>query len=876
VLLAVLAFAATAQAGGPPAEPYGAHDAGGFLNVLPPGENGLDNAVQLAQFELTGQTPPHWDDQQPLYENLLYGSPGLTDSKVGDYFKDATFGVKQGDAEFTTSPEPGLTIVRDAGYGVPHIYGQTRGDVEFGTGYAAAQDRLFLMDVLRHAARAQLSSFAGGDPSNREMDREVWENLPYTEADLRGQIRNGVELYGGKAKGVIRDARQYVAGVNAYIDEALSDPSKLPAEYAAIGKTPQPWKLTDSIALAGLIGLEQGQAGGNELGQADMLRALVDRFGRAAGRRAWRDFREQNDPETPVTVHRRFPYESANPFSKRGLAMPDPGSVHTTPAGPPLAKSAGSGIGAALQQGLRADAPDSNVLLARPSESSTSHAIAVMGPQVDYYVPEILMEEDLHGPGIEARGASFPGVNQYVQLGHGRDFSWSATSAETDNVDTFAEVLCHDAYHYRYHGRCRPMQKLERTNSWTPNGADQTPPGSETLTVYRTAHGIVYARGKVDGRPVAFSHARTTYLHEADSALGFRELNDPGYLTGPRRFRTAVDRINFLFNWFYVDPRHIAYQQSGWYPRRAPGTSPDFPILGTGRFDWQGFHPSKHTTTLLGVNAHPHAVDPRFLVSWNNKPAPGWSAPEDSLAWGPVFRSQLLSDKVAAGIRGARRISPASLVSAMEESASQDLRAHELLPILLRAIGRPGNPRLLEAVLRLRAWERAGAHRRDLDQDGHDEYNAAIQTWDAWYPRLVQAEFKPTLGHRAYGRIKDMSEIGTHVGGDSFFGGWWGFVSKDLRDLYGPQPRGAFGRVYCGGGGGSKHRCRAALRSSLADALDVTPAELYGHGDCQGDPEPACSDRNTWNGVAGVDMPSFPFQNRPTFQQVATPGHPLP
>jgi len=28
--------------------PYGTHDAGGFRNVLPPGEAGVDNAAQLA------------------------------------------------------------------------------------------------------------------------------------------------------------------------------------------------------------------------------------------------------------------------------------------------------------------------------------------------------------------------------------------------------------------------------------------------------------------------------------------------------------------------------------------------------------------------------------------------------------------------------------------------------------------------------------------------------------------------------------------------------------------------------------------------------------------------------------------------------------
>ena len=100
-----------------------------------------------------------------------------------------------------------------------------------------------------------------------------------------------------------------------------------------------------------------------------------------------------------------------------------------------------------------------------------------MGPQVGYFVPQILMEEDLHGPGIDARGAAFPGVNLYVELGHGRDYAWSATTATSDNVDTFAEVLCKDNFHYRYRGKCLAMEKLEKSESWTPNAADDTRPG---------------------------------------------------------------------------------------------------------------------------------------------------------------------------------------------------------------------------------------------------------------------------------------------------------------------------------------------------------------------------------------------------------------
>ena len=87
-----------------PVQPYGTNDAGGFRNVLPAGENGLDNAAQLAEFQLNGTYPPHFKDQLPLYAGLIYASPTLTHEQIASYFKDATFGVKEGDVASTESP----------------------------------------------------------------------------------------------------------------------------------------------------------------------------------------------------------------------------------------------------------------------------------------------------------------------------------------------------------------------------------------------------------------------------------------------------------------------------------------------------------------------------------------------------------------------------------------------------------------------------------------------------------------------------------------------------------------------------------------------------------------------------------------------------
>src|SRR5438309_8689712 len=101
---AVAACLAIPSAAGAEVQPYGTNDAGGFRNVLPAGENGRDNATQLGEFELTGAYPPHFADQLPLYANLLYASPSLTHAQIPEYFKDATFGVKEGDQASTESP----------------------------------------------------------------------------------------------------------------------------------------------------------------------------------------------------------------------------------------------------------------------------------------------------------------------------------------------------------------------------------------------------------------------------------------------------------------------------------------------------------------------------------------------------------------------------------------------------------------------------------------------------------------------------------------------------------------------------------------------------------------------------------------------------
>ena len=337
----------------------------------------------------------------------------------------------------------------------------------------------------------------------------------------------------------------YVAGINQYISEAKLDPTKLPGEYAAIGRPqgPDQWKRADVIATASLVGGIFGRGGGNELAWSQVATALERRFSRRQAARVFRDFRAAEDPSAPVTVLRgRFPYQ-VRARRPRGVARPDPDSLRLTN------RTTGGGL---LPSPLSA----SNALLVSARESATGRPLFVAGPQVSYYNPQILMEQDVHAPataelpGIDARGASFVGINLYVQLGRGRDYSWSATSAGQDNVDTFALDLCEpdgsapsvDSMHYRFRGACLPIEVLERSNRWTPTLADDTPPGEQTLRAERTKMGLVAGRGTVRGRPVAFTQLRSTYFHEVDSAAGFMDFNDPAAVRDAESFQRGREQ----------------------------------------------------------------------------------------------------------------------------------------------------------------------------------------------------------------------------------------------------------------------------------------------------------------------------------------------
>ena len=207
-----------------------------------------------------------------------------------------------------------------------------------------------------------------------------------------------------------------------------------------------------------------------------------------------------------------------------------------------------------------------------------------------------------------------------------------------------------------------------------------------------------------------------------------------------------------------------------------------------------------------------------------------------------------------------------------------DLRGDKVLGYALQVLGDQAGTELEEPIRKLQAWRDAGAHRRDKEpRDLHYEHRDAIKIMDAWWPRWIEAQFKPALGDELYGRLIRMLDLddepnanGSHRG-SAYIAGFYGHAEKDLRSILGESPAGAYSRRYCGGG--DPAACEQLLRQTLLEAIAEPAAVTYEDELCAEDDTPGfedpqlCFDAIAHTTAGAVTQPLIHWINRPTFQQ---------
>jgi acyl-homoserine lactone acylase PvdQ len=817
VLLALgaLGGAAMPAAAQAPAGPAPIPDHLRAFTVFPPGQEGNVTAAELA----SGDFGPHYDDQLEVYASLV-DDPDVANSELATYFHSMQFGPG-GEVEQTYSPTPGVTVQRDS-FGIPHIVADSFDTASFALGYVSAEDRLWQMDVFRHAARGTLSQFVGPgeDDAFLEMDIQT-RREGYTDAEIQAMFDALDEKFGEDGALVQQGLQAYTDGVNQYIQEVKTTRAdERPVEYEATGNPfpqhPENWSAADTLFLVVLQLRVFGETAGFELGNAALYSYLVDRLGPNLGPKVFGDLLRENDPRSPTTIpasEATFPSQNLGPVDPDSVAIPDDAGAVATQAAAEQAVRLH-----VLQQIGFPTGPASNALLVSGQESKSGNPLQIGAPQVGYANPSFFMDIDVHAPGVDFYGPAVPGASALIPLGRGADYAWSLTTGFSDAVDTRVELLCEpgggepteDSNHYLFQGECLAMDSRDETFVVKPTPVDPGPPTIEERTFYRTVHGPVFARGTVDSEPVALVKERFFWMKEIDSVPQFLRWNIG--VDSIEDFANAARDFTMSFNAFYADAEHIGYFHVGFYPRRPQGMSTVLPTWGTGQWEWQG---------RLPYASQPKIIDPDagWLANWNNKPSRGWDNYDD-FKWGPAQRVLLLKRLMGDLLGGAGKASLSDLVDVIRIAATQDARGVFLGPKMSAWAGDVGGSDAFDKALnKVEGWVGDGAHRTNHNRDDKMDRGAALAIFDAWYDILVRKVFNDELGQGFFALAGGRLPVSDYnpSGGSSFFFDF----SNYLGNLFRANASDELSRDYCDKMGTTKvETCKKLVARSLTQAVN--------------------------------------------------------
>lgn len=582
--------------------------------VLPPGNSGFVSIPGVA----SGTGSPHLTDQNQLFID----------------FELRPFGFDQpGESE---TPKPGVTITRDA-YGVPRIDAASDEDAWWGVGYAAAQDRLFQLELFKRAGNGTLAEILGEGYLDDDL---IARRDYYTDAEMQAMIdRIPAEL---RAR-----LEAYRDGINAYVEELESRPLDRPGEFVALNVPIKPFSSIDLARTGVLLARTVPSGDGNELENAQVLEKIGPKnFDflhpvRTKGQIPTVKAPEGRFPAQPGRTRKdeRRGFERTRKFLA-GIDVAGAGGTGTIPLSGDAAIRAERGEEAGAD--LRRIMPQGGSFMWAISDRERKRGYLFNGPQLGYSIPELFYEYELHSPTQDIRGVSAAGV-PVVGIGHNGNVAWGFTSGLSDEDDLFAvELVDEDTYMYK--GKERDMDCRDEVFEYNAPPTDLpglTDPsqvsGSVTERICRTVHGPVQARG--DG--VAFARRYAIWNRELETLSGLSDLNDARTIAD---VDAAMDDVTWNENVIATDSKgRIGYWHPGLQPLRSKRWDERLPYPGDGSAEWRGFLPA---------DKRPQVVNPKrgWVANWNNPPSAGWTngdGPARERLSGNLHRVRILQDLVA-------------------------------------------------------------------------------------------------------------------------------------------------------------------------------------------------------------------------------------
>lgn len=653
--------------------------------------------------------------------------------------------LQQSDPQSNQNPsllhpeEVEATLIRDQ-WGIPHIWADDAYSLFYVNGYVQAQDRLAALEILRHVGKGEIAKLIG--PPGLEMDliarRELYTHEERVEAL---QALPPEWQYAFQA---------FTDGVNTWIDEVRTDPTKLPVEYPALVVLPEDWEPTDTVAIAQyLLDIFGRGSGGQEVQNAQLLMHLVDTLGEEQGARAFDDLVwgvrnetyttiKPGDTQTPwQTLDAEFPKDlsqSDSLLEDQWVATHAAVTAKDVDDADPLLGDLLEGLGLPLKMGSNAQLLDARF-------SQNDKPLLFGGPQMGYFTPAIPYEVGLHGAGFEAVGMGVTGAPGVI-IGRSADAAWTITSGASDQVDMVAERLTgHDTYlidDVEHTMDCRTETHLVRPGppDFIPDAnPDWRPPDFDIVEqeICRTIHGPVLARTP-DGE-YAFSSQRSYRGDEVRSGTLWLQV---GTVKNVTEFQDLFEDFRFSFNFNYADQQgNLLFMHTGAQPLRDERLDPRLPRPGwDSSTAWNG--------TLTGSDL-PHVLNPEsgYTVNWNNNPAPGWHSGDARELWGAIHRAELMEQALLAKIDEVGTLTMDDMRAINEYASTHHPYAPALFDTWHQAASELEDDSA-QVVAELDAWKESGFDYADRDGDGFHDH-AAFRLWELWMEALIREMFADEL-----------------------------------------------------------------------------------------------------------------------------------
>lgn len=300
--------------------------------------------------------------------------------------------------------------------GVPHIEAQNIADLVRVTGYIQARERGWQLEVLRHFASGRLSELLGEQPvlSSTTVEFDLAMRAWNFEQKVQVDLDSVPEL-----------DKEILLAFSDGINQGFNDHPTV--EHKILGLKSRPWKVSDSL----LVSILQAWSITHNWEQEAVRYNIALNLGVDIANEIY-----PNDPVTGLATIRsaQFDKQKLPPYFTQAIAS-------YFPKGPkPITQTSENQVSSVIGDLAQIRPSASNAWAVGASRSQTGMPIVSNDMHLTHSLPSLLFIQHIKAPGVDAIGATMPGL-PFIVGGHNGKVAWGSTSAVADVVDLIIEKI---------------------------------------------------------------------------------------------------------------------------------------------------------------------------------------------------------------------------------------------------------------------------------------------------------------------------------------------------------------------------------------------------------------------------------------------------